>query len=109
MVQSVQSSAKCCTEVQHGAKCAKWSKVCKMKQSVQNGAKFAKWCQVCKMVKGDRSWFSHHGLLQPKSAAKPSHLEKWLIKLSDSIMFNDLIVIYNCFYITLPPLSLALG
>ena len=88
-------------------------KVCKMVKSFQDGEKFAKWWKVCKMVKslenGDRSWKTHHGLLQPKSAAKPSHLEKWLIKLSDSIMFNDLIVIYNCFYITLPLLSLALG
>ena len=78
-------------------------------QSVQNGEKFGKCWKVCKMVQGDKSWKNHHGLLQPKSAAKPSHLEKWLVKLSDSIMFNDLIVIYNCFYITLPLLSLALG
>ena len=84
-------------------------KVCKMVKSFEYGEKFANWWKVCKMVQGDRSWKTHHGLLQPKSAAKPSHLEKWLIKLSDSIMFNDLIVIYNCFYITLPLLSLALG
>ena len=100
---------RCLQSVQNGEKFLRWWKVCKMVKSVQNGEKFGKCWKVCKMVQGDRSWKTHHGLLQPKSAAKPSHLEKWLIKLSDSIMFNDLIVFSNCGYITLPLLSLALG
>ena len=71
-------------------------------QSVQNGEKFGKCWKVCKMVQGDRSWKTHHGLLQPKSAAKPSHLEKWLVKLSDSIMFNDLIAAFISPYLSGP-------
>ena len=93
---------RCLQSVQNGEKFLRWWKVCKMVKSVQNGEKFGKWWKVCKMVQEDGSCKTHHGLLQPKSAAKPSHLEKWLIKLSDSIMFNDLIVACISLYLSSP-------
>ena len=60
-----------------------------MVQSLQNSEEFAK---LCKKI--DLSSFkkTNHSLLQPKLAAKPSQLEKWLVRPSDSKMFNDLIV-----------------
>ena len=70
-----------------------------MCKEVQIGAKFAKWCKRIDLGSLKKA---HHRLLQPKSAAKPSHLEKWLVKLSDSIMFNDLIAAFISPYLSCP-------